>query len=250
MTEKIQKILSHFGYGSRRSIEKMIKSGFISINEKKVVIGQRLAENSIDKIRILGKAISIKKINFQTKILIYNKPEGEICTRNDFQKRPTVFDKLPLLSMNRWISIGRLDINTQGLLLFTNNGILANQLMHPQKQIEREYYMRIFGKINKNTMNILKNGVRIKNGYTAFKRIEPLRTKESGKNIWFKGVLCEGKNREIRSMWQTVQCKVSRLIRIRYGNIILPKNLKLGHWKKLNSISLNNLYSLISFKEY
>ncbi|CAL4326342.1 pseudouridine synthase [Buchnera aphidicola] len=249
MAEKIQKILSHLGCGSRRSIEKMIKSGSILINEKKAEIGQRVDKKIIRNIKILGKEISIKKIKFQTRVLIYNKPEGEICTRNDFQKRSTVFDKLPLLSTNRWISIGRLDLNTQGLLLFTNNGNLAHQLMHPQNQIEREYYMRIFGKINKNTMNILKNGVRIKHGYASFKKIERFSNKESGKNIWFKGVVCEGKNREIRSIWQKMKCQVSRLIRIRYGNILLPKDLKLGNWIELNSILLDNLYNLISFKE-
>jgi 23S rRNA pseudouridine2605 synthase len=244
MTEKIQKILSHLGYGSRRNIEKMIKSGNVLIDEKKALIGQRLDNKNLGKITIQGKIISSKKINFKTKVLIYNKPEGEICTRYDLKKRPTVFDALPSLNTHRWISIGRLDLNTRGLLLFTNNGDLANKLMHPRNKIEREYYIRVFGKINKNKMNILKNGVKIKDGYAAFKEIESINGKELGKNKWFKGILCEGRNREIRFMWQKVKCQVNRLIRIRYGNIILPKNLELGRWMELNSILVNDLYRL------
>ncbi|BFR92088.1 pseudouridine synthase [Buchnera aphidicola str. APS (Acyrthosiphon pisum)] len=249
MSEKIQKILSHLGYGSRRNIENMIKFGDISINGKKIVIGQRLNNKNIEVITIKGETVSIKKTDFKTKIIIYNKPEGEICTRNDYKKRPIVFDKLPLLNIHRWISIGRLDINTRGLLLFTNNGNLANELMHPSNKIEREYYIRVFGKINKNTMNILKNGVKIKDGYAAFKSIQTIDHACSKKNKWFKGVLCEGRNREIRSMWQAVQCQVSRLIRIRYGNIFLPKNLKLGDWSELSSESVNNLSNLVSLKD-
>ncbi|WP_284442982.1 pseudouridine synthase [Buchnera aphidicola] len=251
MSEKIQKILSHFGYGSRRKIEEMIELGIILINGKKAVIGQRVDNNNPGEITIKGEKISIKKTQFATKVIIYNKPEGEVCTRNDNQKRPTVFDKLPFLNIHRWISVGRLDLNTRGLLLFTNNGNLANKLMHPSNKIEREYYIRIFGEINKNTMNILKNGVKIKNSYASFKSIQVINhNKYSKKNKWFKGVLCEGKNREIRFMWKTVNCQVSRLIRIRYGNIILPKNLKLGHWTELNSTLVDNLSKLVALKKY
>ncbi|QCI17678.1 pseudouridine synthase [Buchnera aphidicola (Acyrthosiphon lactucae)] len=250
MSEKIQKILSHFGYGSRRNIEEMIKFGKIFVNGKKAVIGQRLDNKNPGEIIIKGEIISIKKTQFKTKVMIYNKPEGEICTKNDYKKRPTVFDKLPFLNINRWISIGRLDLNTRGLLLFTNNGNLANALMHPRNKIEREYYIRVFGEINKNKMNILKNGVKIKDSYASFKSIKPINNKYSKKNKWFKGVLCEGKNREIRNMWKIVKCQVSRLIRIRYGNIILPKNLKLGHWTELNSTLVNDLCNSVSFKEH
>jgi len=250
MSEKIQKILSHFGYGSRRSIEEMIKCGDISINGKKAIIGQRLDNKDFEKITIKGQIVSIKKIRFKTKVIIYNKPEGEICTRKDSKKRITVFDKLPFLSIYRWISVGRLDLNTRGLLLFTNNGDLANKLMHPKNKIEREYYIRVFGKINENKMNILKNGVKIKDGYASFKSIHPINDKELGKNKWFKGVLCEGKNREIRSMWQTVECQVNRLIRIRYGNVFLPKSLKLGNWTELNAKLVDNLLDLVSCEKY
>lgn len=248
MCEKVQKILSRLGYSSRREIEKEIKSGKILINNEKAFIGQRLNKKNFNKITIKGQVISIKEKELNTKVLIYNKPEGEICTRYDCKKRPTVFDKLPILKMQRWISVGRLDINTSGLLLFTNNGSLANELMHPRNQIEREYCIRVYGNINKNTMNILKNGVKIKDGYASFKAIKSINFKQSGKNQWFKGIICEGRNREIRFMWQKIKCQVSRLIRIRYGNIILPETLKLGKFSELNSVLINKLYKLIHKK--
>jgi len=227
----------------------MIKDENISINGKKVTLGQRINLNNPGKIMIKGKTVSIKHQSFQTKVILYNKPEGEICSKYDTRHRSTVFDKLPPLNYYRWVSIGRLDLNTRGLLLFTNNGSLANKLMHPKNMVEREYYMRVFGNINNNKINILKTGVKVKNGYAAFKSIEFVKNKKLASNKWFKAILCEGKNREIRDMWKTVKCEVSRLIRIRYGNIILPKRLKLGHWIELNSTLLKNLYNLVSFKE-
>ncbi|ANZ22496.1 23S rRNA pseudouridylate synthase [Buchnera aphidicola (Diuraphis noxia)] len=248
MNEKIQKILSRFGCHSRRKIEQIIKSGNILINDKKVFIGQRLEVKNIHKIMIEGKLISIPKKKINTELLIYNKPEGEICTRHDVKNRSTIFDRLPILKTGKWINIGRLDINTRGLLLFTNNGNLANQLMHPRNRIEREYYIRVFGKINKNTMNILKNGVRIKDGYASFKEIKSINMKKRSKNQWFKGVICEGRNREIRLMWKEMKCQVSRLIRIRYGNVILPSTLQSGKFSKLNTRLINKLYTLISEK--
>ncbi|ALD15233.1 23S rRNA pseudouridylate synthase [Buchnera aphidicola (Aphis glycines)] len=243
MTEKIQKILANLGYGSRRDIEKLIKKGNILLDGKKAILGQRLDKKNPGEIFIGSEKIIFKK-HKKLEIIIYNKPTGEICTRNDPKKRSTVFNKLPFLTLSRWISVGRLDINTQGLLLFTNNGELANQLMHPRNKIEREYYIRVFGEININTINILKTGVKIKNSYYSFKNIQ-LISNNKNKNKWFRGILCEGKNREIRLIFHSIQCQVNKLIRIRYGNIILPKNLKEGTWKKLNNKLLNKLCNLI-----
>ncbi|WP_422667206.1 pseudouridine synthase [Buchnera aphidicola] len=245
MTEKIQKLLSDFGYGSRRFIEMLINHGDIYINGKKAIIGQRLSKIDPGKIIIQGKIAILTKKTYASKILLYNKPEGEICTRYDFQKRKTVFNTLPILKNNRWISIGRLDLNTQGLLLFTNNGNLAYKLMHPKYKIEREYYIRVFGDINQNKINILKNGVKIHNKYSSFKKIEILNNTQTKKNIWLKVILCQGRNREIRLMLTAVQCQVNRLIRIRYGNIILPKSLKKGDWIELHSTLVNNLHNLV-----
>lgn len=246
MTEKIHKLLSGFGYGSRRNLEKMIVSGKILVNGEKAVIGQRVNIKNLIEIKINKKKIFLNRKKLISRVLVYNKPEGEICTRNDPQNRINVFSKLPILTTNRWISIGRLDINTQGLLLFTNDGRMANTLMHPRNSIEREYYMRIFGEVNKKNMNILKNGVKINNSYSYFKEIHPILSKNTGINKWFKGIVCQGKNREIRLMWKSIQCQVNRLIRVRYGNIILPKTLKLGQWIELNSKLINNLCSTLN----
>ncbi|CAL4322516.1 pseudouridine synthase [Buchnera aphidicola] len=245
MTEKIQKFLSNLGYGSRRFIEHMIKDGNIVVNGKKAKIGEYLNKKNPGEILINKKKILINKKKIESKVLIYNKPTGEICSKRDNQKRATVFEKLPLLHFNRWVSIGRLDINTKGLLLFTNNGMLAHQLMHPRNQIEREYYIRIFGEINENKINILKTGVKTIHGHVHFKEIKPLNNKKKAKNKWFRGILCEGKNREIRLMLKAVKCQVSQLIRVRYGNITLPNSLKEGEWVMLNQTLLKNLYQLI-----
>ncbi|KAF0740966.1 DNA topoisomerase 3-alpha [Aphis craccivora] len=240
MAEKIQKMLSNLGYGSRRYIESTIKKGNVFVNGKKAIIGQYLDQKNVEEV-FMNKEKIIFEQNKKLKVIIYNKPIGEICTRNDPKKRLTVFNKLPILKLSRWVCIGRLDINTKGLLLFTNNGKLANQLMHPKNQIEREYFIRVFGKINKNTIDVLKKGVKVQNNYFAFKSIE-LISNNKNKNKWFKGVLCEGKNREIRLIFNAVQCQVSKLIRVRYGNIFLPKNLKEGQCKKLNFKLLNSLF--------
>ncbi|CAL4322422.1 Ribosomal large subunit pseudouridine synthase B [Buchnera aphidicola (Protaphis terricola)] len=243
MKEKIQKILANLGYGSRRYIESLIKQGNIYINSKKATIGQYLDKNNPGNVFINKKKIIFRQ-NIKLKMIIYNKPVGEICTRNDPEKRLTIFNKLPNLKLSRWINIGRLDINTKGLLLLTNNGDLANQLMHPKNQIEREYYIRVFGKINTNAIETLKKGIIIKNNYIKFKHIEPIFQKKN-KNQWFKGILCEGKNHEIRLIFQSINCQVNKLIRIRYGNILLPKDLKEGEWKKINNRLLINLCKLI-----
>ncbi|QIQ41308.1 MAG: ribosomal large subunit pseudouridine synthase B [Buchnera aphidicola (Aphis urticata)] len=242
MTEKIQKILANLGYGSRRYIESIIKKGNVFVNGKKAIIGQYLNQENPGEVFIEKEKIIFKK-NKKLEIMIYNKPIGEICTRNDPKKRLTVFNNLPFLNLGRWISIGRLDMNTQGLLLFTNNGELANKLMHPRNQIEREYYIRVFGDINQQQINSLKKNIKIKYGYVAFKSIQ-LISQNKSKNKWFKGVLCEGKNREIRLIFHSIKCQVNRLIRVRYGNIVLPKNLKEGQWKKLNSTLINNVCNL------
>lgn len=231
MVEKIQKMLSNLGYGSRRHIESKIKKGNIFVNGKKAIIGQYLNKKNPEEVFINKEKIIFKK-NKQLKIIIYNKPIGEICTRNDPKKRLTVFDKLPILNLSRWISIGRLDINTKGLLLFTNDGQLANQLMHPRNQIEREYYIRVFGDVNKNTIDILMKGVKIKGSYAVFKSIQII-SKNKSKNTWFKGVLCEGKNREIRLIFNAIKCQVNKLIRVRYGNVFLPKKLKRRTMEKI-----------------
>ncbi|VFP81475.1 pseudouridine synthase [Buchnera aphidicola] len=242
MKEKIQKILSNSGLGSRRNIEKKICNKLIKVNGKIVLLGERFIKKDIQYILLNNKKIILKKDII--KIIIYNKPIGEICTNKDPYKRITVFNKLPKLYYSKWISVGRLDINTSGLLLFTNYGELAYRLMHPSYKIKREYLVRIFGKVSKKKIFILKKGVRIGNSISRFDEIINLNYKK--KNQWFKVSLLQGKNKEVRLLWLSVGIKVNRLIRTRYGEIILPKNLKSGCFLELNANNKKKIFNSVN----
>lgn len=239
-TEKLQKVLANLGHGSRREVEGLIQAGKISVNGQLAKLGDRIDVQTQPKIRINGHLISTRmKEQDICRVLIYYKPEGEICSRHDPEGRATVFTNLPRLKNARWINIGRLDINTSGLLLFTTDGELANRLMHPRNEIEREYAVRVFGQINDEQINQLRKGVQLEDGPAAFKSIQS----QGGENAnqWFNVVITEGRNREVRRMWDAVGVKVSRLMRIRYGNIILPKRLPRGGWTELNINDVNYL---------
>ena len=239
-TEKLQKVLANLGHGSRREVEGLIQAGKISVNGQLAKLGDRVDVQTQPKIRINGHLISTRmKEQDICRVLIYYKPEGEICSRHDPEGRATVFTNLPRLKNARWINIGRLDINTSGLLLFTTDGELANRLMHPRNEIEREYAVRVFGQVNDEQINQLRKGVQLEDGPAAFKSIQS----QGGENAnqWFNVVITEGRNREVRRMWDAVGVKVSRLMRIRYGNIILPKRLPRGGWTELNINDVNYL---------
>lgn len=239
-TEKLQKVLANLGHGSRREVEGLIQAGKISVNGQLAKLGDRIDVQTQPKIRINGHLISTRmKEQDICRVLIYYKPEGEICSRHDPEGRATVFTNLPRLKNARWINIGRLDINTSGLLLFTTDGELANRLMHPRNEIEREYAVRVFGQVNDEQINQLRKGVHLEDGPAAFKSIQS----QGGENAnqWFNVVITEGRNREVRRMWDAVGVKVSRLMRIRYGNIILPKRLPRGGWTELNINDVNYL---------
>lgn len=180
----------------------------------------------------------------RTRILIYSKPDGEICTRNDPEGRATVFSHLPTLRTGRWIAIGRLDINSAGLLLFTNNGELANKLMHPRYQIEREYAVRVLGKVDNDMLKTLREGVKLEDGFASFKQIAD--AGGTGANHWYRVVICEGRQREVRRLWESQGVKVSRLIRIRYGNVCLPPRLKQGRWQELSGTEVATVFKNIS----
>ncbi|BBI01233.1 pseudouridine synthase [Buchnera aphidicola (Nipponaphis monzeni)] len=231
MTEKVQKILSNIGYASRRKIEEMIALGWVKINNIKINIGQRIDTRIIHTITIKEKNVFfIKKKICRT--LIYNKPLGEICTRKDPKNRNTVFDNLPKIKNCRWISVGRLDINTKGLLLFTTNGNFANNLMHPKFNIFREYLVRVFGKVNIHHIQYLNNRKKqINNLYTKFQNI--IFYKKNNSNTWFRVSLTEGKKNEIRNLFKSLNLQVNQLIRIRYGNFHLPRNLLPGQFIEL-----------------
>lgn len=228
--QRIQKVLAQMGLGSRRQIEQWIAEGRVQINGKTAVLGQTISQS--DKIRANGKLVDIKhsfshlgSLN-KVRILLYHKPEGEIVSVKDPKNRPTVFAHLPRLRNAKWINVGRLDFNTSGLLLFTTSGELANRLMHPSSRIIREYSVRILGELTLESQQKLLSGVEIDGELCQFQSLEEVGG--TGANRWYKVTLSEGKNREVRKLFASVNCTVSRLIRIRYGNLILPPLLRRG----------------------
>ena len=230
-SDRLQKILSQAGFGSRREMERWIESGFIYVNGAKATIGD--VATAVDKITVKGKLIDNPLKSTQgTRILLYNKPTGEISSRHDPKHVKTVFDNIPHLKHGRWVQVGRLDINTSGLLIFTNSGDLANRLMHPKHEIEREYAVRVHGQVSPDTLKILQQGVQLDDGMAKFQRIE-FRGGE-GSNSWYHVVLSEGRNREVRRLWQSQGVEISRLIRIRYGKLFMPRSLARGEFVELS----------------
>lgn len=237
-TEKLQKVLARAGLGSRREMEQWIQDGRIKIDDHVASIGDRVHDGNV--IRLDGRVVTIKSTaEIRRRVIIYNKPNGEICSRKDPENRPTVFDNLPNLYQGRWLSVGRLDINTSGLLLFTNDGELANRLMHPSTEIERQYAVRIHGDVLPVHIQRLRKGVELEDGIAKFDAISS--SGGEGRNQWFKVALKEGRNREVRRMWESQELEVSRLIRIQYGPISLPRTLPRGVWNELDDHQVNEL---------
>ncbi|MBA6292707.1 23S rRNA pseudouridine(2605) synthase RluB [Colwellia sp. MB3u-70] len=242
MSEKLQKVLARAGAGSRREMETYISAGRVSVEGKTAYLGDRVEGNEL--IRVDGHQIKLKALEEDfCRVLMYNKPEGEMCTRKDPEGRPTVFDRLPKLDGSRWVAVGRLDINTSGMLLFTTDGELANRLMHPSKQVEREYAVRIFGDVNEAMLQTLRHGVKLEDGTAKFQKIT-YRGGE-GRNHWFHVVLSEGRNREVRRLWESQDVQVSRLIRVRYGDMEMKRQLPLGGWTELNLKDVNYYRTLV-----
>lgn len=245
MSEKLQKVLARAGVGSRREMEKYIESNRVSVNGKVARLGDRVEENAV--IRVDGHVVKIEQQEERVcRVLMYHKPEGELCTRKDPEGRRTVFDRLPRLDGDRWIAIGRLDINTSGLLLFTNDGELANRLMHPKYEVEREYSARVFGEVTNQTLRTLTKGVELEDGPAKFLKIKPMGGE--GINKWFNVTLTEGRNREVRRLWQSQDVEVSRLIRIRYGKLELNKRLPQGGWEELKLEDVNYLRKSVKMR--
>ncbi|WP_321146595.1 23S rRNA pseudouridine(2605) synthase RluB [Providencia alcalifaciens] len=243
-TEKLQKILARSGHGSRREIEGLLKEGRISVDGKMATLGDRVEVKASTKIRLDGRVLAIKEPEKEIcRVMAYYKPEGELCTRHDPEGRPTVFNRLPKLTGARWIAVGRLDVNTSGLLLFTTDGELANRLMHPSREVEREYAVRVFGEITDAKIRQLTTGVQLEDGPASFKTVS-YRGGE-GMNQWYNVTLTEGRNREVRRLWESVGVQVSRLIRVRYGDIDLPKGLPRGGWTELGLEQTNYLRELV-----
>ncbi len=243
MQEKIQKVLANAGLGSRRQIEDWIRAGRISVNGETAKIGDRMSTEAA--VYIDGRPIKlVKSLSKKTRVLLYNKPEGEICTRSDPEKRPTVFSHLPLLRNSRWIAVGRLDINTQGLILFTNNGELANQLMHPRAGLEREYAVRVHGIVTPQTLQKLRRGVKLEDGMAHFEKITE--AGGDGSNRWFTVIVKEGRNRLVRRLWESQQVQISRLMRVRFGPLNLPRSLHRGQWQELEPEEVQKLLSQLN----
>ena len=230
MSEKLQKVLARVGMGSRREIERWIEQGRVSINRKRAQLGDRVEPDQI--IRVDGRVIPQTKTPPDRRVLIYHKRAGEVCTRSDPQGRPTVFDRLPKPHGGRWVVVGRLDINTTGLLLVTNDGELANRLMHPSQDIDREYAVRVYGSVDHEKLHQLKTRVDLEDGPARFETIRD--AGGEGRNHWYHVTLKEGRRREVRRMWEAISARVSRLIRIRYGPVRLPRGLRAGHWQELD----------------
>lgn len=236
--ERIQKLLARAGVGSRREIEGWMESGRLIVNDEPAVPGQKATVS--DTFELDGKRLDVAAAAVTVRrVLIYNKPEGEVTTRKDPEGRPTVFDRLPRLKDNRWISIGRLDINTTGLVLFTTDGELANRLMHPSSQIDREYAVRVFGEVDDAMIARLMAGVLLEDGMAKFSDIT--QAGGSGINRWFHVTLLEGRNREVRRLWESQGVRVSRLKRVRYGPVFLPSRLTLGKWEELDQKAVDSL---------
>ncbi|MFC0323030.1 23S rRNA pseudouridine(2605) synthase RluB [Gallibacterium melopsittaci] len=243
--EKLQKVLARTGLGSRREIETIIAAGRVSVNGSIATLGERVEVKTDTKIRVDGQLVSLTPARKEIcRVLMYYKPEGELCTRHDPEGRATVFERLPKISNGRWIAVGRLDINTSGLLLFTTDGELANRLMHPSKEVEREYSVRVFGEVTDKILAQLRKGVQLEDGPASFKKIIPQEGGQ-GMNQWFSVTLTEGRNREVRRLWESQGIQVSRLIRTRYGNIELMRGLPRGGWEELPLDKVNYLRQLV-----
>jgi len=229
MSEKLQKALASIGLGSRRELERWIEAGRISVNGKIAKLGDRVVAE--DEVRVDGRPVKLSEGHERIRVILYNKPEGEVSTRDDPEGRPSVFGRLPKLHRGRWVMVGRLDINTSGLLLFTNSGELANCLMHPSSEVEREYVVRVHGTVDEAMIANLEQGVELDDGPARFLRVKV--GQGGNTNHWFSVVIAEGRNREVRRLWESQGVEVSRLKRVRYGSVEIPSYVRSGEWVEL-----------------
>ena len=239
--ERIHKVLARAGLGSRRQIEDWIRAGKVNVNGRTAILGDRIGPG--DRITMDGKPLRLgQSLPRTTRVLAYYKPAGELTTRKDEKGRRTVFDTLPGIRRGKWIAIGRLDMNTSGLLLFTNNGELADRLMHPATAVEREYAVRILGRVSDAMIGELTAGVRLEDGMARFTRVTD--AGGTGANHWYNVILTEGRNREVRRLWESRGVEVSRLIRIRFGPCLLPSGKHPGQYWELEPSNINALCRL------
>jgi len=244
MNERIQKLLAIAGVASRREAERWIADGRVTVNGVIATLGDRAGRH--DEVRVDGRSIDVSDAGKSCRVIAYNKPIGEVCTRNDPEGRATVFDHLPKTKNERWINVGRLDINTSGLLLFTTDGEMANKLMHPSSEIDREYAVRVRGDVDEEMIKRLKEGVMLEDGIARFTDVRFF--DGDGQNKWYHVVVMEGRNREVRRLWESQGVAVSRLKRVRYGCIFLPGNVPVGTWVEMGQKDVNELYDLVGVR--
>ncbi|CAG0983271.1 Ribosomal large subunit pseudouridine synthase B [Burkholderiales bacterium] len=237
--QRLHKVLASCGFGSRRAMEELILAGRITVNRMPADIGQKVGPG--DEVRINGEPVKIRFTEPKARVLVYHKPTGELVTRDDPEERPTVFGMLPPISDGRWIAVGRLDYNTEGLLLFTNSGELANRLMHPRYEVEREYAVRVMGRLTDEHIETLKRGVELEDGPARCEKVEDGGGDEDASNHWYRVVVKEGRNREVRRLFEALGLTVSRLIRVRYGRVTMPPPLKRGEVMELELPEVNAL---------
>lgn len=243
--DKLHKLLAQAGCGSRREMERVIAAGRVSVNGKAATLGDRATVR--DVIKLDGKPVKLGAApGSESIVLIYNKPEGEICSRSDPEGRRTVYESLPKLAAGRWISVGRLDYNTSGLLLFTTDGVLANKLMHPSSVIEREYLCRVLGHVDEPLIKRMTEGVMLDDGIARFSDV--VEGGGEGANRWFYVVVMEGRNREVRRLWESQDVQVSRLKRVRYGKVFLPSKLRQGQWSEMPVKEVDALYKSLDLE--
>jgi 23S rRNA pseudouridine2605 synthase len=242
VSEKLQKVLARAGFGSRREIEGWIQEGRVKVDGKPATLGDRVDEQA--RIEVDGKRVHAGKLQEKrSRVLLYHKPVGKVCTRRDPEGRPTIYEDLPRLSGGRWIPVGRLDLNTSGLLLITTDGELANRLMHPSHEIEREYAVRVLGEVDRFMLDRLLAGVELEDGTARFEAIAD--AGGEGANHWYHVILREGRKREVRRLWESQGVTVSRLTRVRFGPIALPRGQKPGRWEDLPEAAINQLKRLV-----
>lgn len=237
--QRLHKLLAAAGLGSLRHLEELIRAGRITVNGERAEIGAQAGSGDI--IRIDQRIVRLRTEERSPRVLIYHKPAGEIVSRDDPQGRPTVFEHLPALRSAKWVAVGRLDYNTEGLLILTTSGTLANRLMHPRLGLEREYAVRVMGAITREQARQLTTSIALKDGPAHFERLSE--EGGAGSNRWYRVVLKEGRNREVRRMFEALGLMVSRLIRVRYGSVLLPSRLKRGQWLELKDTEVEKLTS-------
>jgi 23S rRNA pseudouridine2605 synthase len=235
--QRLHKVLASCGFGSRRAMEEMILAGRITVNRMPADVGQKVSPG--DEVRINGDLVKVRFAEPRPRVLMYHKPAGELVTRDDPEGRPTVFEKLPSIGNGRWINVGRLDYNTEGLLLFTNSGELANRLMHPRYEVEREYAVRIMGRLSDEQMQSLTTGLQLDDGPARCEKVSDGGGDEDGSNHWYHVVLKEGRNREVRRLFEALGVMVSRLIRTRFGALAMPTHLKRGQLAELEVLDVD-----------